>query len=179
MVQQKIDSGLIGYGLATLGLFVGCFSLLSLWGAEGKELVVFSLLTMFSVVLVIVGIKMTTSVSEKFIGIVYVLLGILFSVMMVTLIHADVTAMLHGDMLPSSHSGQMYLALPLGPFLLALGLAKISGRNVQGIDRTKLSAPRSGSFSKNFIDFLEMILIAIAVFVVFIGGIWYFAVHFS
>jgi len=166
--RPPLNSAVFGYGIATLAFFVFIFVALFLWGdfTEGVRngfpdgmhtVLVETALALACIAFWIVGIKMTMPVSDFFLGMVYLPLGILFagSYYYVYLFAPDVNA--------TMTSSARATPLTLGIFLIFLGIGKLIGGSVNNIDRTALSAPQSGSWIKSLVDFIELFVLAVVI----------------
>jgi hypothetical protein len=169
MSNQKISSSTIGFGLATFSFIIFALTALFLWsdlstgftngfGNLGSTLVTEAIICMVSFGVCMLGIKMATPVSNRFLGMIYVPMGLIFTI-------AAVWWVFVGQYKDGAHPigppGYQVLPILLGLSLLGNGIAKLFGG--ASATQNKLDAPTDGTFLSALWDFIKVFVIALVI----------------
>lgn len=179
--NTQINSAIIGYGLATVSFFIFVLTAFLFWSAyaeslqngfsdNAQTLLVEAAVMCSCIVLGSVGIKITTPVSDRFLGMVYMPLGLIMLIASIYYLFVD--PWFH----PQHHPGvPQYDVLSVGValYLMTLGLGKFLNKDRRASGTGPLAAPTSGSLMRSIVDFVEMFVLAITITVGSIAAIVY------
>lgn len=154
MIQDgNFDSKVIGIGLATIGLFVIVLLalpiLFSLYAGSPFDTETRNVLLYIcapALILLVVGVRLTARVSERFLGLVCVLLG-----------GAFVAVSIHIFFNPLAFENTDFgSAVMFGSGLMGVGLSKLLGMKIGDRDSSEIPITRQSSVVAGAFDFIKV-----------------------